>query len=196
MIQTIIFDFGGVVSVGKFFPVVAENISKRFEISKELLQSNLYSHEEKYMRGIDSTEVFWKNVCKDLNVPLEEFTQIFATSYTLNQGVVELITKLGQNYQVILHSDNFEALSLNLRKDPLLKDLFERVYFSNEIHLVKSEEAAFRHILSDLGREAGECVFIDDKEKNLLIPKNIGINTVLFKTIEQLKKDLASLGVV
>lgn len=195
MIKTIIFDFGGVVSIGRFFPVVAENLSRKFGISKDIIQQNLYLHETEYMLGNHSTTTFWENVCKDIDIPYKEFAEIFGSSYEPNLEVIEYIDDIKQRYQIILHSDNFEALAQTVKNDVRLEGLFERMYFSNEIHLLKNDEASFRHVLNDINRAPEECAFIDDKEKNLIVPKSIHINTILFKDVEQLKKELAQLGV-
>lgn len=195
MITTIIFDFAGVVSKRNFFPVVAENLSKRYGVPRQDMEKNLRTHVMQYMLGKESTEEFWKKVCSGFDIPYDGFVEIFSSAYELNPEVIELVQKLKKNYQVFLQSDNFSALSQTLRKDTRLEGLFEKMYFSDEIHLVKEDEASFRHVLQEISKKPKECVFIDDKEVNLIAPKNIGMQTIFFQGIKSLKEELIRLNI-
>lgn len=195
MITTIIFDFAGVVSFRNFFPVVAENLSRKYGISEPDIEQRLRTRGTRYILGKESAEEFWQKVCEGLDIPYQGFLEIFSSSYEINPEIVSFIKQLKPKYQVLLHSDNFNALSQTLRKDPGLEGLFEKMYFSDEIHLIKEDEASFRHVLQDVGKKPEECIFIDDKEKNLTAPRNIGMQTLLFKNIDSLKEELGRLGV-
>ena len=196
MITTIVFDFAGVISKRNFFPVVAENLSKKYNIPKEKILENLSTQVMQYVLGNESTEEFWEKTCKEFNIPYDDFVDIFSLAYELNLEMIELIKKLKEKYDIFLLSDNFNALSQVLRKEENLKDLFLKMYFSDEMHLIKEDEKVFLYMLEDTGKKAEECVFIDDKEMNLVEPKKIGMQTILFEGIEAFKKDLASLGVI
>lgn len=196
MIITIVFDFAGVISKRNFFPVVAENLGKKYGIPKEKILENLSTHVLKYVLGEESTEDFWNKTCKEFNIPYDDFVNIFSSAYELNFEMIELIKKLKEKYEIFLLSDNFNALSQILRKEENLEGLFLKMYFSDEMHLIKEDEKAFLHMLSDTHKKAEECVFVDDKEMNLLEPRKIGMKTILFKELETFKKELASFGVV
>ena len=196
MITTIIFDFAGVISKRNFFPVVAENLSEKYGIPKEKILENLKTHVMQYVLGKESTEDFWKKVCGEFDIPYDEFVAIFSSAYELNFDMIELIKKLKEKYQVFLLSDNFNALSQTLRKEKNLEGLFEKMYFSDEMHLIKEDEQAFWHLLNDTQKKPEECVFIDDKEMNLVEPRKIGMKTILFQNIEMFQKELVDFGVV
>ena len=195
MITTIIFDFAGVISKRNFFPVVAENLSKKYGIPKEKILENLSTNVAKYIRGEESTEELWNKACVEFNIPYDDFVKIFSSAYELNFKMLELIKKLKENYDIYLLSDNFNALSQTLRKDENLKELFKKMYFSDEIHFIKEDEKAFRHMLNDSHKEARECIFVDDNELNLIESKKIGITTILFKDLETFENDLINLGI-
>jgi putative hydrolase of the HAD superfamily len=46
---------------------------------------------------------------------------------------------------------------------------------------------------------SNECIFIDNNEKNLIIPKSMGINTIYYddkkRDIEKIKKELKKYGI-
>lgn len=196
MITTIIFDFAGVISKRNFFPVVAEKLSEKYGISKEKVFENLKIHATKYILGQESTRDFWEKVCGEFNIPFDEFVKIFGSSYELNLETIELIRRLKKKYRIFLLSDNFDALSKVIRLDTNIKDIFERMYFSDEMHLIKEDPNAFYYMLNDIKKKPEECIFIDDKEMNLVEPKKIGMHTILFNDTETLEKDLANLGIV
>ena len=176
--------------------IINENLIKKYNIPKEKILENLSTQVMQYVLGNESTEEFWEKTCKEFNIPYDDFVDIFSLAYELNLEMIELIKKLKEKYDIFLLSDNFNALSQVLRKEENLKDLFLKMYFSDEMHLIKEDEKVFLYMLEDTGKKAEECVFIDDKEMNLVEPKKIGMQTILFEGIEAFKKDLASLGVI
>ena len=194
-ISTVIFDFAGVLTTGRFFPLLAKNLNDKFGVNREEIEKRLRANEKIYARGEETTEDFWKKCFPEAEVAYDDFVREFAYSYELNQKVLDIAGNLKKNYYTILHSDNFEALVTVIKKDPRITSLFEEIFFSNEIGTLKDEEASFRHVLEKSGKKGEKCIFIDDKEKNLVAPAKIGIHTLLFKGPEQLLIDLRKLGV-
>jgi|GEM_PF-1131723 len=193
-IKCIIFDFGGVLTTTKCFPILAERLSKRLFIKKELIQEHLYANETPYLLGEESTQDFWEKNLKQLGIPFQALVEEFASWYVLNQETLKLANSLKKNFRIILFSDNFDALSPTIRKDQALTGLFEEMFFSNEMHKTKAQAASFKRILKKLGLKPEECVFIDDHQKSLEQPNKLGIHTILFKNAKQAKKELNALG--
>ena len=194
-ISTVIFDFGGVLTTGSFFHLLAKNLSDKFEVNLEEIKKRLYANEKAYARGEETTEDFWKKCFPEAEIAYKDFAGEFALSYELNPVVLNIAGNLKKNYHTFLHTDNFEALASEIKKDSRVTGLFENIFFSNEMGSTKEEEASFRHVLEKSGKKGEECIFIDDKEKNLITPAKIGIHTLLFKGPEQLLIDLRKLGV-
>lgn len=193
MITTLIFDFAGVVTTEKCFPAIAQKISEKCRVDKETVEKRLYADEIKYCLGKETTEVFWKRTMKGLPVPLKEFTSIFASWYELNKEVAAIIKKLKEKYHVILLSDNFDAMSGALRKDKRLTELFERMYFSNELHLSKHDEHIFKKVLEKENKKPDECLFIDDKQANVVLAKKVGMEGIVFTDTVSFKRELREL---
>src|SRR3989344_1135556 len=133
VISTIIFDFGGVLTTGRFFPLLAKNLSDKFGDNREEIEKKMHANEETYARGEETTEDFWKKCFPEAEVAYEDFVNEFASSHELNPVILDIVRRLKENYQTVLHSDNFEVLVLLLRKDKRLTALFENMFFSNEI---------------------------------------------------------------
>lgn len=56
-------------------------------------------------------------------------------------------------------------------------DYFERVYLSNEMHLVKPDTAIYAAVLAQSALVAGETLFVDDRAENLTAAAALGIRT-------------------
>ncbi len=195
MISTIVLDFAGVMTTGNFFPLLAKRLGEKFGVDPLQTEKNLYAHEGPYLIGQATTEEFWRQCFPGSEVSLDDFKREFGSAYELEPRMLGLVKKLKKNYQMVLHTDNFEALSSAIRNDPRLNQLFEKMLFSNEMHLTKQDEGSFRRVLSEIGKEPGECVFADDKEKNLRVPAGLGMRTILFQGPEYFAAELEKIGV-
>ena len=99
-----------------------------------------------------------------------------------------------KNYAVGLITDATD-LSAKLNKEMGLYDHFDSTVISCEVGYKKPEKEIFLIALSKLKLPANECVFIDDREEHLNMPKELGFHVVHFKNNEQLINDLKNLGV-
>jgi putative hydrolase of the HAD superfamily len=60
----------------------------------------------------------------------------------------------------------------------------------------KPEEQIYRLALEIAQREPEECILIDDRGLNLECAREIGMHTIQFKNVDQLRQDLAQQGIV
>ncbi|MBI1970982.1 HAD-IA family hydrolase [Candidatus Woesearchaeota archaeon] len=74
-------------------------------------------------------------------------------------------------------------------------NLLDKKYFSHELKMRKPNLKFFKYVLDDLNTSPLECAFIDDKQKNVDAAKECGMKGIVFSSVNQLKKELASLGV-
>ena len=92
---------------------------------------------------------------------------------------------------------NNESRELNLYRIEKfgLRNIF-RVFFSScFVGLRKPERDIYRIALETTQFPAEQCCFIDDRAINLEGAAQLGMHTVLAQSLEQLKADLATLGV-
>ena len=74
-------------------------------------------------------------------------------------------------------------------------DIFDVTVFSCLEGTIKPERRAYEIALERLGVGPEEAVFIDDRPTNVKGAKEVGINAILFKNINHLKRKLESLSV-
>ena len=77
-----------------------------------------------------------------------------------------------------------------------LRERFDHVSVSHEVGALKPEPAIFRHALDGLGVDPDRAWFTDDLDQNLAGARALGIRTHRFETVDELRRELASLDFV
>lgn len=97
---------------------------------------------------------------------------------------LERIRQLQSQYRLFLLS-NTSAIHirevnrmLTAMGQPTLEALFERVYYSYEVKLMKPSPAIYEHVLQTAGLVAGETAFLDDNAANIASAAALGIRAV------------------
>lgn len=109
-------------------------------------------------------------------------------------GMRELISRLKRSYKVVLFTNNAWEAHQGLSRKLGLDSLFDFQYASGLIRAKKPSGEAYRIVLREIGSRPGGSVMVDDTEANLVGAKEIGMNVILFKDMEQLMADLRALG--
>lgn len=197
MINAIIFDWGGVLIENpplKVIPIFAEQLY----VPEEQLESVYKKYEDVFQRGKITENEYWDRICGDLNIEKPHFVSLwkfgFKKAYIEKKEVFKLISGLKNNGYQIGFLSNSEIPSMELFMEHNY-DLFDEIVFSCQEGLRKPEKEIYEIILTKLKVTPDEAVFIDDNKKNLIGAEKVGINTILFSDIEQLKNDLRALSI-
>lgn len=78
---------------------------------------------------------------------------------------------------------------------PTLEALFERVFYSHEVKLMKPNPGIYQHVLSEANLVAEETVFLDDNRANIDAAAALGIRAVHVVAPKTIIDYLAELGV-
>jgi putative hydrolase of the HAD superfamily len=71
-------------------------------------------------------------------------------------------------------------------------DRFDLLVWSYQLHLAKPDPAIFRYALGKLNVAPAETLFIDDRTDNVDAARALGIQSLVFSGIEQLRADLVA----
>jgi HAD superfamily hydrolase (TIGR01509 family) len=71
---------------------------------------------------------------------------------------------------------------------------FESILVSGEVGLIKPDARIFQLLLEGIGREAAECIYIDDNARNVAAAGALGFDAVHFQGPEALRRDLVRRG--
>lgn len=191
MVNTIIFDFGGVISTWDPFTRVSENFEKKYKIKKERLYDLLKANDNEYLLGNISTKNFWEKTVKKEGISYDEFYNEISL-FKLNPIMIKLIKNLKENYELVLLSDCYESIHNRMKEDITLNTLFKKEFYSDTLHLSKAIHGVkmFSLVLKQIKKKPEECIFIDDKIFHVNNASKTGIDSIYFKNVKQLKKDL------
>jgi putative hydrolase of the HAD superfamily len=104
------------------------------------------------------------------------------------------MARLGRYSMASLNNESREINEYRIHKFHL-RDYFKAFFSSCYLGVRKPEEQIYRLALEISQREPGECILIDDRGLNLECAREIGMHTIQFKNVVQLRGDLAQLGV-
>ena len=110
-------------------------------------------------------------------------------------GMEDFIRRLSARYELALLSDHAREWVAFIRQQHPVLECFARRFFSYELRHTKRERITFLTVLHMLGRQANECVFIDDLATNIGVARSVGIHSLQFKDAPTLPADLAQLGI-
>jgi len=199
MITTIFFDIGGVLltdgwghdsrrAAAEKFGLDWEEYSDRHEKVGHAIETNRMSLEQYLDRAI-----FYR----PREFSREEFRAfIFAQSQPKPESIA-IVAQLAESKNHFLATINNEVLELNLyRLEHFGLRRYFPVFFSScFLGLRKPDEAIYRLALQVTQEAPANCIFIDDREVNLECPRELGLNTILFRDAAQLRSELTEAGI-
>ncbi len=198
MIKAIIFDAGGVLFKNKG-EVVYTTLAKKLGIDKSEFDEASMKYFFDAQKGLISTKNMISNMARDLNLDetmlLKRWQETYAEVMILNEEALRLIDSLKKNgYVTALMTNTIELYStINKSRNNFSK--FYPIVMSWEVGARKPEEKIYKIMLDKLKLKPEECVFLDDREQNVISATNMGLKVILVKRITQLKKDLKKLGI-
>ncbi len=135
-------------------------------------------------------------MAEQLGIKREEirFIDYYIENLKINRQNVEFIRSLKTRYKIASLTNNEEnrykyALSL------LGSNFFDFEFSSSRIHYRKPDKRVYEFVKENTGFEYNEMLFIEDTDENLSIARDIGINTILFDSLEGMKENLEKLGI-
>lgn len=204
MIDTIIFDLGGVVvfETPDLWKSIFLDISNEFNINFETLESHIKRYKSDIQIGKIKLSDFYQEVLNSVqrnDLKLEELLQAHLKTYTKYSGkydneMLSLISHLRQSYHVVCFTNTEpEIAELNRRRG--LFDYFEKAFISSEMGLRKPDPRSYQMVLNELLIEPQQAIFVDNDPDYVQIAKELGINGILYQGMNLLKQELVSLGV-
>ena len=189
-IKNIIFDFGGVIcdlditrtekKFREFGPAksdasAGENSSLRFDILVG-----------QYEIGAVSSQEFRNIIKNHYEIPPSD-AEIDDTWNALLVGIpvkrLQLLEEIRNHYRIFLLSNSNEIHYHHYLSDFQQKSghhdfnaLFEKSYFSFQIHLSKPGKEVFEYVLKESRLDPSQTLFIDDTEKHIVTARILGIN--------------------
>lgn len=199
MIKAILFDFDGVLTIDKTGSTTTTRyIAQKTGVPLNLVKSSYYKHNKKLLLGELTHKEMWDEFCSDVGQKIDYQVLIDSFNSTaLDEQMIEFVKELGQMYRIGLVTDNKSDRIKFIFNSNGLENCFDVVAVSAELHCGKEDPAIFQYVLDRLNVSALECVFIDNSEKNLVVPEKMGMKVILFddenRDFERFKKKITGM---
>ena len=187
-IKNIIFDLGGVVLDIDETMTIHELQKKGIDGVALMQDPRFLAIDEKFERGILSASSFRKQV-KQLtgteHLSDADFDFLWNSMLLdIPRERIQALEQIKEHYNIFLMSNTNEIHYDLYVRDLQLRfgykqfdDLFDKSYFSFDVHLMKPDPLFFEYILEHQGLKPKETLFIDDSAANIEVAMNMGIHT-------------------
>jgi glucose-1-phosphatase len=197
-IETIIFDFGGVI-----IDIDPELTMKEFgklgarKLDAEHMNEFVTNIIRKFEKGILTPESFRRRASEFLGIKVsdQEFDDAWnALLYDIPQKRIKAIEDAKKHYQIFLLSNSNEIHYDLYVRDLQLRfgyhefdELFDKSYFSFDMHLAKPDSLVYEFILNQHDLDPSKTLFIDDNKENIIPAQKLGMCTYHLEKPEKLR---------
>lgn len=195
MIKAVIFDYGGVVKIGH---PLSNGLKEVFGVSEEEIERTRAKRKPlsaQTSKGLLGEEQYLQKYFEFLGRPmpincLGKLKENYRQTFSFSKEALAFAEELRKKKIITAVLSNIFKFEADVIREKHGYDKFNPVVLSCEVGMMKPDLEIYSFIVSKLGLKAQECIFIDDREENLPPAQSIGIRTVLFKNIEQAKKEV------
>ena len=182
MVKAIIFDFFGVIRQDSFQGWMDNHGFTREDEAGQV--SRLLD-----IGNIKQTE-FYERLAKLSNQTVPELENEMRGYKKFDDGVIDFIKSLRNTYKIVLLSNSEGKYLRNVLSENNLEALFDEIFISGELRAAKPDREMFELVLQNIQLGKDEVVFVDDQQKNTSAAEAIGIKSILFTSVEQLKIEI------
>lgn len=193
MAATIIFDLGGVLvhlDWDKVCAPLARLSDQTYDaVMKEVRNGPIV---ESSMLGHLTPQEFHRSLCAKINVDIDfdPFIDTWNGLLDADEDMASFVEELGTDHRLVLASNTDATHFAFAREHFRVMQVFDQLFLSYEIGLLKPDPAYFHHVLYGLWASPGDCIFIDDRAENVQVARGTGINAFVFESTDKLKADL------
>lgn len=200
-IKGLIFDYGGVLWDMRWD--VSTELARTHGLDERAVVETLYGHEmwRDVEIGIGDREAWLRESHARLESlagrtlpPLHQHWRAEQRWITPN---IDLIRRLRPPYRTAVLSNADRTLRARFEAADGLLDLFDDFVCSADVGMAKPDPRIYALAAQRLGLPPGECVFIDDLDRNIDAAREVGMHGVHFRieSGRSLESQLAELGV-
>ena len=110
---------------------------------------------------------------------LEKIEQEYLDTIELNDGFLDFIKGVSKDYKLAIISNDSSRWSEYLRKKFDINQYFDVISISGDLKIQKPDERIYRLTIEQLGVNAEDCVYVDDRETNLVAAERVGMKAIL-----------------
>ena len=199
-IKAIIFDFGGVLLEWDLHQLYRRYFDQPQQIDQFLEEINFtaWNLEQDRGRPFEEAIAMLSNQFPQYEHLIRAYYDHFEeTIVGPIPGMADILRELKQAGYPLYGLSNWSAETYPRVKHRYdFFKLLDGIILSGEVKLNKPDPAIFHLMLKKIGREANECLLIDDSEVNIKTAKGLGFAVIRFQSAEQLREELRELVVI
>ncbi|PIZ95032.1 MAG: haloacid dehalogenase [Candidatus Magasanikbacteria bacterium CG_4_10_14_0_2_um_filter_37_12] len=183
MIKVIFFDFDGVLTTDSAGRVtIFNNFVEQTGLAKEKISECYLKFNDELKSGSIDHKDMWQDFCdclgNDINIDVLQYVN---RHVPLNIKMVELAHQLHDREFVtgIITSNSRDRMA-DIVDEFGFNNIFDYIITSAVVGEMKDGAKIFEKALEKTNMQAEECVFVDNSEKNLVVPKEMGFQTYFF----------------
>lgn len=184
-VKAVIFDCFGVLYVGSLSQLYDETPREKWGELHDLSVGSDYGYipREEYLRSLAEL------TGKSYDYLVEQQTQV----HVRNDGLIAFIRELHKTYKIgLLSNVGFDLIESLFTSDERA-ELFDAVVLSSQEGIVKPHPHIFEIAAERLGVAPGECLMVDDLEKNIEGADAAGMRGLVYSNLDNLKADMKRL---
>jgi putative hydrolase of the HAD superfamily len=198
-IRALFWDIGGVLLTNAWDHTQRTQALKHFQLDEEEFRDRHEMVVSSFERGKITLDEYLDRTVFYRPRPFtrDAFLQYVHSLSQPFPEVLQFAQALTDSGEYLMGTINNESRELNdYRMDKFALRKIFRIFFSScFVGLRKPEEGIYRLALDVTQIPAEECCFIDDRALNLECAVKLGMHTIEMDSIDQLRSDLAKLGV-
>jgi epoxide hydrolase-like predicted phosphatase len=199
MIKAIIFDIGGVLlDSERSFDAIYEEFAREIGAPPEAVIKLHNDYLDRMLYGKVSAAQFFAIIKKEFHVKgdlKKAWLDVATKRITANKKLIKTVDKLREHYTMALLSNVSQIRSFEDERHDLYSH-FDHTFLSYKLKMQKSSKAIYKYALKKLKVKPEEALFIDDKEANLKVARELGIRCIQFNNNAQLATEIAQYGLV
>ncbi|MCX6752242.1 MAG: HAD-IA family hydrolase [Candidatus Nomurabacteria bacterium] len=184
--KALIFDCFGVVASRVLGGWIPDNLGTKFEFDS----SDIFNKIDLGQMSENEAILEFSNL---VNRPPQVVRKEIDAYFRPNLELVDCIKKLkSKKYKIILLTNSSHSFfeRFVFIEHPWFRELFDDIIISSQIKMIKPYKDIYLYALKQNNLKPEDAVFIDDSQSNVIGAQNVGIGSILFKDVAQLKKDL------
>ncbi len=197
--RVVVFDYGEVISRE---PTEADRelLVARAGVAAEPFWAAYWAHREPLDQGTASIAEYWAAVARDLGVEWSavDVHELWAIDHrgwlSVDPGTLRVLHALADGGTRLALLSNAGADFSGWLRSGSFAPLFERVFVSGELGLVKPHAAIYEHVIDELGIAPSELLFVDNKSENVEGARAVGGDGHVFTDAASLEAWLRSLA--
>ncbi|MFE6257079.1 HAD family hydrolase [Agromyces sp. NPDC057865] len=177
--HVVVFDYGEVISRE---PTEADRsaLVARAGVDAEPFWTAYWAHREPLDQGTLSIADYWGAVASDLGVEWDavDVHELWALDHrgwlSVDPGTLRVLHALADGGTRMALLSNAGADFSGWLRSGSFAPLFERVFVSGELGLVKPNADIYEHVIAELGITPAELLFVDNKSENVEGARAVG----------------------